>query len=246
MQPEIWSQLILVSISVKQLFALFCFLWVGSYKHETLRTLQSMQNSATAYCPIMRSSTWIARSTGQPATEALFTETCFVWLWTLLIAQSYPCQNTLMAEFQKEQCTRCTWEPCLGIKYLRAFIFPESTVNLLYMFSASHLRSLCAIDCSHGSWTRVLYVLITPRGYGMWIKLELGMRNLDALGIIRWICMHMKMLRQSSKRNFLLWFYLEFGDLEVMRSLEKVWLRCRARNAPYPPEILGLSWTEKK
>ena len=130
-------------------------------------------------------------------------------------AQSYPCQNTLMAEFQKEQCTRCTWEPCLGTKYLRAFIFPESAVNLLYMFSASHLRSLCAIDCSHGSWTRVLYVLITPRGYGMWIKLELGMRNLDALGIIRWICMHMKMLRQSSQRNFLLWFIL---NLVTLRS----------------------------
>ena len=73
------------------------------------------------------------------------------------------------------------------------------------------------------------------------------MCDLDALVVCACVCVCVHLfVYEDAETIFLLSFCFEFRDLKVMRSLEKVWLRCRARNAPYPPEILELSWTDRK
>lgn len=156
-----------------------------------------------------------------------------------------------MDECQKEQCTKCTWEPWLGTMCLSSFSW--RCIKLIHffwcvLFSLASQEPLCYSLQSWFTGTGATCIYhpkrvwaVDPTGIG---NVWLGRISCMCMCVCIYLCM--KMLKQSSKRTFLLSFCFEFRDLKVMRSLEKVWLRCRARNAPYPPEILELSWTDRK
>lgn len=140
------------------------------------------------------------------------------------------------------QCMKLTWDPqllhwCFWWAPLLVVFF-RFTLNALICLGHSSPRSFSDLDSCHHSRAWLLHVPVPPRGHVWRIKLELGVRASTKLN-------HIKPKGLLCCAHLVLYGMIWLGKIstKIMRSLEKVWMRCLGRNAPFPAECLSFAWS---